>query len=148
MKKFLSAFLIILSILSLLSFVACDGGETETTPPPSEETLEAVGLWANAKHLASCEIGEGSKAVTVTVVADGKSIALTVKTDKDDLGSALYELGIINDPTFFDTCNGILASWDKDQAYWSFKQDGKMLNYGVGDAKINGGESFSIEYTK
>lgn len=148
MKKFLSALLIILSILSLLSFVACDGGETETTPPPSEETLEAVGLWANAKHLASCEIGEGSKNVTVTVVADGKSIALTVKTDKDDLGAALYELGIINDPTFFDTCNGILASWDKDQAYWSFKQDGKMLNYGVGDAKINGGESFSIEYTK
>jgi hypothetical protein len=148
MKKILSALLIILSILSVICLVARDSGEVETAPTPSEETLEAVGLWADAKYLASREIGKGSKTVTVTVVADGKSIALTVKTDKEDLGAALYELGIINDPTFFDTCNGILASWEKDQAYWGFKQDGKMLNYGVGDAKINGGESFSIEYTK
>lgn len=148
MKKTLSVLLILLSLLSVLSLAACDKGENETTPAPSEETLEAVGLWANAKYLSSCEIGEGKKTVTVLIVAEGKSIALTVKTDKDNLGAALYELGIINDPTFFDTCNGMLASWEKDQAYWAFKQDGRMLNYGVGDAKISGGESFSIEYTK
>lgn len=93
-------------------------------------------------------IGEGKKTVTVEIIAGEHTVTLTVKTDKDNLGAALYEYGIINDPVFFDTCNGMKADWEKDQAYWAFKQNGEMLNYGVGDAKIYGGEKFTIEYTK
>ena len=106
------------------------------------------GIWDDATYTSDTTLGEGEKTVTVEVVAADYSVTLTVKTDEENLGDALYKLGIINDPSFFDTCNGMLASWEKDQAYWCFKQDGKKLNYGVGDAKISGGESFSIEYTK
>ena len=123
-------------LVTLLCFVSC------------EEKVEKTGLWESATYLSDTTVGIGEKTVTVDIVAGDQTISLTVKTDKETLGEALYELGIINDPSFFDTCNGMVASWDKDQAYWGFKQDGKMLNYGVGDAKINGGESFSIEYTK
>lgn len=137
MKKTIrSTALVILSVILVLSFAAC------------AEKVDKTGLWENATYLADTTIGDGKKAVTVDIVAEGQTITLTVKTDKGNLGEALYEFGIINDASFFDTCNGMLASWEKDQAYWAFKQDGKMLNYGVGDAKISGGESFSIEYTK
>ena len=144
MKKLLAALLIILSMISLFAFVSCDTAEEVNNE--SGDTLG--GLWADAKYTSDTTIGEGAKTVTVAIVAEGKTVTLTVKTDEDNLGDALYDLGIINDASFFDVCNGILASWAQDQAYWAFKQNGKMLNYGVGDAKINGGESFSIEYTK
>lgn len=135
-KTLLSAGALILAVITLLCFVSC------------AEKVDATGIWENATYLSDTTVGKGEKTVTVDIVAAEQSITLTVKTDKDNLGAALYELKIINDPTFFDICNGMLASWEKDQAYWAFKQDGKMLNYGVDDAKINGGESFSIEYTK
>ncbi|MBP3375353.1 MAG: DUF4430 domain-containing protein [Clostridia bacterium] len=134
-KTLLSASALLLAVITLLCFVSC-------------EKVDATGIWENATYLSDTTVGKGEKTVTVEIVAAEQSITLTVKTDKNDLGAALYELGIINDPAFFDTCNGMLASWEKDQAYWAFKQNGKMLNYGVNDAKISGGESFSIEYTK
>ena len=134
-KTLLSASALILAVITLLCFVSC-------------EKVDATGIWENATYLSDTTVGKGEKTVTVEIVAAEQSITITVKTDKNDLGAALYELGIINDPAFFDTCNGMLASWEKDQAYWAFKQDGKMLNYGINDAKISGGESFSIEYTK
>ena len=134
-KTLLSASAVILAVITLLCFSSC-------------EKVDATGIWENATYLSDTTVGKGEKTVTVEVIAADQSVTLTVKTDKEDLGAALFELGIINDPAFFDTCNGMLASWEKDQAYWAFKQDGKMLNYGVNDAKISGGESFSIEYTK
>ena len=134
-KTLLSASAVILAVITLLCFASC-------------EKVDATGIWENATYLSDTTVGKGEKTVTVEVIAADQSVTLTVKTDKEDLGAALFELGIINDPAFFDTCNGMLASWEKDQAYWAFKQDGKMLNYGVNDAKISGGESFSIEYTK
>ena len=136
MKKILQTTSLILVIVSLFALVGC------------AEKVDATGLWKNATYLSDTTIGKGAKTVTVEIVAAEQSIMLTVKTDKDNLGEALYENGIINDATFFDTCNGIKADWNADQAWWAFMQDGKMLNYGVGDAKISGGESFSIEYTK
>ena len=136
MKKILQTTSLILVIVSLFALVGC------------AEKVDATGLWENATYLSDTTVGKGTKTVTVEIIAAEQSITLTVKTDKEDLGAALYELGIINDATFFDTCNGIKADWDADQAWWAFKQNGEMLNYGVGDAEISGGESFSIEYTK
>ena len=135
-KTLLQTYTLILCIVSIFALVSC------------AEKVDATGLWENATYFSDAAVGKGEKTVTVEIIAEDQSITLTVKTDKEDLGAALYEYGIINDPSFFNTCNGILASWEKDQAYWAFKSEGKMLNYGVGDAKISGGESFSIEYTK
>lgn len=136
MKQILRTTSLILIIVSLFALVSC------------AEKVDATGLWENATYLSDTTVGKGEKTVTVTVVAGEQSITLTVKTDKDTLGEALYENGIINDASFFDTCNGIKADWSADQAWWAFKQSGEMLNYGVNDAKISGGENFTIEYTK
>ena len=135
-KTLIQSSAVILVIVSLLSLVSCF------------DKVEATGLWEDAVYLSDTTVGKGEKTVTVEIIAEEQSIILTVNTDKDNLGDALFENGIINDASFFDTCNGIKADWNADQAWWAFKQDGQMLSYGVGDAKISGGESFQIQYAK
>ncbi len=112
------------------------------------EKTTADELWSDATYTSDTVIGEGKTSVTVYITAGKKSVKLTIKTDKDTLGDALFEHGIVNDPIFFDTCNGMKADFEKDKAYWNFKVNGKTANYGIGSANIVGGESFEIEYTK
>ena len=136
-KNLLKLFSLLLIAILALAIVSCN------TADPGDNDI-----WDDAKYGSSTTVGEGEKTVTVEIVVGNRSVTLTVKTDKDNLGDALYEYGIINNPDFFDVCNGMKADWEKDHAYWAFKQNGEMLNYGVGDAKIYGGEKFTIEYTQ
>ena len=131
---------ITVSLLALAALLLCTAA--------CGEKVDASWIWENADYLSDTTVGKGDKTVTLTVTAEGQSVVLTVKTDKDTLGDALYELKIVNDASFFDTCIGMKADWEKDKAYWAFKIDGQMATYGIGDAKIEGGESFTIEYTK
>ncbi len=136
-RTFLSVTSVILVVISLLCFVSCDNNGIEKTS-----------LWENATYTSDVTLGEGSKTVTFDIEAEGKKITITLKTDKETLGAAMYEQGLINDPSFFDTLNGMLASWDKDKAYWAFYQGETMMPYGVNDQEISGGESFRFVYTK
>ncbi len=151
MKRLL---LILTSILLVLacafSMFACDLGEEETTAETlaEGEEIEATGLWADATYRSNVTVGEGAKTVSFTVEAEGKMITVTLKTDKATLGEAMYEQELINDPSFFDTLNGMVASWSADQAYWAFYEGETMINHGVNDEKIDGGESYRFVYTK
>lgn len=130
------------SLLALLMLVVC--------VVSCGEKVEATGLWENATYLSDTTVGEGANTVTVIITAEEKTVTLTVKTDKATLGEALYEHGIINDATFFDTCIGMKADWDKDAAYWAFYVGDEMAQYGVGDerAVTTGNPTYKIVYTK
>ncbi len=126
----------LLAVMMLFCIVSCDVGiDTET-------------LWESATYQSDTTLGNGGKSVTVEIKAGERSVILTLKTDKSTLGEALFEHGIVNDPVFFNICNGMAADWSRDQAYWEFKIDGKKQNHGINDVKISGGESFTLEYTK
>ena len=103
-KSTVSAISILMSIVCLLCFVSCD-----------KPQVNAEGLWENATYLSDTTLGEGSKTVQFTVEAGEQVITFTLKTDKDNLGEAMYAEGLINDPSFFNVLNGIEASWEKDQ---------------------------------
>lgn len=130
------------SLLALLMLVVC--------VVSCGEKVEATGLWENATYLSDTTVGEGANTVTVIITAEEKTVTLTVKTDKATLGEALYEHGIINDATFFDTCIGMKADWDKDAAYWAFYVGDETAQYGVGDerAVTTGNPTYKIVYTK
>ena len=151
MKRLL---LILVSILLIIacafSMFACDLGEEETTAETlaEGEEIEASGLWANATYRSNVTLGEGAKTVSFTVEAEGKMITITLNTDKATLGEAMYEHKLINDPSFFDTLNGIVASWSADQAYWAFYDGDTMMPHGVNDENIDGGEAYRFVYTK
>ncbi len=118
--------------------------------PSCDEKVDATGLWENATYLSDTTLGEGKNTVKVDIVAGEQSVTLTIKTDKETLGEALYEHKIINDPSFFNTCNGIVADWDKDKAYWAFHVDGAAAMYGVGDEKavVSSEADYRIVYTQ
>ncbi len=130
----LVALVLLLSVAFLLS--AC---KTSTVPPE--------GLWEGATYLADTTLGDGEKTVSVTVEAGESSIVITLKTDKSSLGEALYELGLINDASFFDTLNGIKADFDADEAWWKFYVDGTEAFYGVADAPVDTDSEYKLVYT-
>ena len=125
-----------MSILCVFCLVSC------------KEKVGASGLWENATYLSDTTIGDGEKTVSFTVEAEDQVITITLKTDKATLGEAMYEHGLVNDASFFDTLNGIKADWEKDQAYWGFYQGEEFMMLGIGDAEITGGESYRFVYTK
>ena len=143
----LTAFLLLVLTL-LFAVVSCDTKSTSDTTAAAADG--ASGIWANATYTEDVTLGEGVNTVIVTVEAEGKSIVLTIQTNEATLGEALYALGIINDPSFFDVCNGMKADWSKDQAYWGFYQGGTVLPYGVDNesATTAGNPSYEIIYTK
>ena len=131
-----STLAIVLSIAFILCLASCG------------EKVDATGLWENATYLKDTIVGKGAKTVLVDIEAGEQKITLTVKTDKATLGEALYELGVINDASFFDTVNGIKADWNADKAYWAFYKGEEYMMVGVGDAEISGGEHYRLVYTK
>lgn len=136
MKKTLTrASAVILVAVCVLALFACN-------------QVKAEGLWEDATYLNDTTLGNGKKTVTVSVEAGDQMVTFTLKTDKETLGEALYEHSLINDPSFFDTCNGMKADWDADKAYWAFMRGDETMMIGVGDAKISDGDSYRIVYTK
>lgn len=129
----------LLLLLSLaLSVIAC--GEPAPIPPEAS-------LWDSATYTADTTVGEGEKTVTVKITAEEKTVTLTVKTDAETLGAALYALELVNDPSFFDTANGMQANWEKYKAYWAFYIGDEFASVGINDATLAGGEHFALVYT-
>ena len=150
MKKITLTLLALMLALTCAFVIAgCEKNEDTTAETlADDEKIEATGLWANAKYLENTTVGEGAKTVRLTVEAEGKSLTITLKTDKATLGEAMYEQNLINDPSFFNVLNGMEASWEKDQAWWAFYEGDTMMPHGVNDEKIDGGESYRFVYTK
>ena len=114
----------------------------------SEKVIAAEGLWKDATYRKDVTVGQGSKEVKINVEIEKQIITITVKTDKEKLGDALFAESLINNASFFDTLNGVKADWDKDQAYWAFYKGEEYMMAGVNDTTISGGESYRFVYTK
>lgn len=124
-----------LLLVALICFASCN-------------KIDAEGLWESATYRKDVTVGEGSRSVKIDVVVEEQFITITVKTDKETLGEALFAEELINDADFFDTLNGIKADWNKDKAYWGFYKGEEYMTVGVNDTKINDGDSYRFVYTK
>ena len=116
-------------------------------------TVDAEGLWENATYRRDKTFGNGEKNVTVEVKAGDESVTFTIKTDKDTLGEALLEHGLIDGDQgafglYVKSVNGIVADYDIDKSYWSLYKDGEYSMTGVDTTKIADGEHYEIVYTK
>lgn len=141
MKK---TFIKSIAAVLLLVFTVCFASCSEETP---------ADIWANAAYTENAEFGEGSKTVTVEVQAGDNSVVFTIHTDKDTVGAALLEHGLIAGEDgpyglYVKTVNGILADFDIDQSYWSFCIDGTTAMTGVDTTKIEEKQTYQLVYTK
>lgn len=141
MKKTIkSAASIILALVFIMAFVSCN-------------KAEKTGVWENATYREDMEFGEGSKTVVVEVAAEGQTVTFTIKTDKDTVGAALIENGLIDGEEgpyglYIKVVNGMTADYDVDQSYWSFYINGEYAMTGVEKTDITEGTTYKLEYTK
>ena len=131
---------ILLSLVLLLCIVSCN-------------TVEKTGVWENATYRKDMEFGEGSKTVVVEVTAEEQTVTFTVHTDKDTVGAALLEHGLIAGDQgdyglYVKVVNGIIADYDVDQSYWAFYINGEYAMTGVDATEITEGATYRLAYTK
>ena len=141
-KTAILVFLICISTVVLL----------ESCKHSKEADLRGTIAQQNAVYTQDKTFGNGEKTVMVTVITDDNSVKFTLNTDKDTLGDALKEYGLIEGDNgsyglYVKKVNGIRADYDSDKAYWAFFKDGSPLEAGVDSTQINSGDSFEIRYT-
>ncbi|MFG6367991.1 MAG: DUF4430 domain-containing protein [Lachnospiraceae bacterium] len=142
-KKTMSFILCVVLIVAMaLSTTGCNGNPKNKSSQngSQESTTSDVTV-----------LGEGSTSFAFTVVdLEGNTTAFEIHTDKDTVGSALLELGLIDGDDseyglFVKTVNNITVDYDKDGKYWAFYVDGEYATSGVDTTPITAGSNYSFQ---
>ncbi len=166
-KKRLSFILCMALIVAMALFTAGCNGKTGQSPDAdrvessvqaeesgqaqtNDGTQEALQENGNASTEGNV-LGEGSRQFTFTVVdKEGTETQFEIHTDKETVGEALLELGLIaGDESeyglYVKTVNGLTVDYDTDGLYWAFYVNGEYASTGVDAAVITEGESYSFK---
>lgn len=140
-KQVTSAIYTVLSLVLIFCLVSCGA------------SLPKEGVWENATYLKDTELGKGAVTFTVEVVAEEQTVKFTVHTDKDTVGAALLELGLIAGEEgqyglYIKQVNGITADYDIDQTYWAFYINGEYAMTGADMTPVTDGATYKFERTK
>lgn len=137
---------------------SAQSGEEDAQEAATEDSADAqaeTGAEADTDAQTEVtEIGEGQTEFTF-VVADqeGNETQFLVHTDKETVGEALLELGLIaGDESeyglYVKTVNGITADYDADQTYWAFYVNGEYAQTGVDSTAVTAGDTYSFKVEK
>lgn len=137
MKKTIS---VILSAVLVLCLFSC--GEAKKT-----------GGWETVVYQEDVALGSGALTVVVEVEGPERSVTFTIHTDKDTVGEALLEHGLIAGEQdqyglYVKAVNGTVADYDTDKSYWAFYIDGEYAVTGVERTTIDEGARYQLVYTK
>lgn len=164
-KRLLSLILcIVLAWTVALFTVGCTDSKTDTEAPEVSDT--AVSTTADGTDGESSadpssnpvaegtEVGEGKTQFTFTVTdKDGNETVFAVKTDKETVGDALVELGLIEGEEstyglYVKKVNGITADYDTDKTYWAFYVNGEYASSGVDSTPVESDAVYSFKVEK
>jgi len=99
-------------------------------------------------------VGQGQTQFAFTVVdKEGNETAFEVHTDKETVGEALLDAGLIAGEEseyglYVKEVNGITADYDVDQTYWAFYVNGEYASSGVDTTAIEEGAAYSFKVEK
>lgn len=99
-------------------------------------------------------VGRGAKAFPFTIVdKEGAETTITVQTDKQMVGEALQENGLIEGEEgayglYVKKVNGIPAEYEVDGTYWAFYVDGAYAITGVDMTEIQEGSAYMMKVEK
>ena len=139
-KKIVTWMLAMMLIVAMTLGMAGCGSKEEA----AESTVETV-------HEDGTVLGEGSKEFAFTVVdADGVETNLEIHTDKETVGEALLDLGVIAGEDgeyglYVKTVNGETVDYDKDGKYWAFYVNDEYGMTGVDATEITEGDSYAFK---
>ena len=148
---------LLLALVMVLSLAACgnkaqDNGTADKDAGAVTDTDNNTG--DNGDAAAPQDSGEGKTAFTVEVAQlDGTSITFTVNTDKETVGEALLELGVVAGDTteyglYITTVNGVTLDYNTDGAYWAFYINGEYASTGVDATNIEAGAAYALKAEK
>ncbi len=154
MKK-LSFFLCMMLIAAMALFTTgCnDNAGVQNETMQNEATVESSDE-STAQTTDAQIVGEGMTSFPFTIVdADGKESFYEVHTDKEIVGEALLDNGLIAGDAgdyglYVKEVGGTRADFEKDGAYWSFYVDGEYAMSGVDMTKIETGKTYTFKYEK
>ena len=134
LKSTLSVILIAVTLLSLFACAASDP-------------------WADATYTSDTSLGEGATTFTFKVRAEDKTVTFTVSTDKQTVGEALLELGLISGSVesyglYVKEVNGIRADYDKDGYYWALYIGSEYASLGVDSTAVTPGAEYTFAREK
>lgn len=123
---------------------AAEPEETETEDPKAEETTAE-------EPEAENELGTGETTFIVEVTAeDGKKKTFTVHTDKENVGDALLEVGLIegeegNYGLMVVTVDGTTVRYEDGGKYWAFYINGEYAMTGVSATPVESGAAYGFK---
>ena len=145
-KKSRSLIFCMMLIVAMALFTSGCNDKTADTPITQEAETSAVG--------EVTALGEGETRFLFTVVdKDGVETAFEIHTDKEIVGEALLELGLIEGEEgdfglFVKAVNGIVADYEVDKTYWAFYVNGEYAMSGVDTTIIEDGTSYMFKVEK
>ena len=145
-KKLLVTLSIVLIAVMALVIAGCTNNSKNDEPSTTENSTENTTEKASVIYK-----GEGEKAfVFIVTDTEGKSTHFMIKTDKETVGGALSELGLISGEEgqyglYVKTVNGITLDYDKDGKYWAFYEENAYANQSVDQTKITEGGVYTFK---
>lgn len=142
-KKLLVTLLVVLIAVMALIITGCTNNSQDepTTTEPVQTTEQTSAIVK----------GEGKNAfVFIAVDLDGNSTHYMIKSDKETVGEALLENGLISGEDgqyglYVKTVNGITLDYDKDGKYWAFYEENAYANQGVDSTPIKEGGVYTFK---
>lgn len=142
MKKWLSFILCIVLIAAMaLCMSGCNDNGADLSTEPT--------VFSDGQSL-----GQGAVSFTLTVTdLDGSEATVQISTDKETVGEALQELGLIKGEQgafglYIKTVNGITYDYDTDGVYWGFYIDGAYALSGIDGTDIVAGSTYTLKAEK
>jgi len=142
-------------IAAMALFTAgCNGGtgSGDSRNPSAAAGADSAGAPSGGSGQEEPEqLGEGSTVFLFTVVdKEGSETLFEIHTDRETVGEALTELGLIAGEEgeyglYVKTVNGITADYDKDGVYWAFYINGEYASTGVDSTAVTEGDSYSFK---
>lgn len=153
--KKVSSFILCMVLIVAMALVTtgCNGRpktESGTQSDSAVQTQDNVQDGSDAQS-DDTQLGEGSTEFAFTVVdQEGSETHFTIHTDKETVGEALLELGLIEGEDseyglFVKTVNGITADYDTDGVYWAFYVNDEYAQSGVDATAVTAGESYAFK---
>lgn len=147
-RKKLSSFILCTALIVAMALPASgcgsktDSGKPPASGPETETTAD------------SSVLGEGSLQFPFTVTdPDGNETSFEIHTEKETVGEALSELGLIEGEDseyglFVQTVCGITLDYDKEGLYWAFYINEEYASSGVDSTAITEGDSYHLKAEK
>lgn len=144
-KKKPMSFVLCMILTAAISFIAvgCNTDTENKTPAAATENINGSS--------DITVLGEGSTSFAFTVIdQDGVSTQFEIRTDKETVGEALLEVGLIaGDESeyglYVKTVNDITVDYDTDGKYWAFYIDGEYATTGVDSTPITTDSAYSFK---